>query len=247
MKYAPAIRVYPSYGFEPIPHPAHEPAINQPGLKYALLRRAVRHLRRLAIGGITLAAAVTVAVSVRLDGTGVFADVVAAMAGSGVLAAGGAGLVWTGYLWRHLSRSQWTVLRDARTPMVPDRPATRMYAEGCDAAGEPVLFEFRVRRSRRTGRFGAGGRGELWFAGDPGRGGVLTPAGGGDMCYARGRIIGSLPDRSFRFGPIPWSPEITEDNRYATALRSARAAGLPRPPYAYRQRPFGKRPVKRRK
>jgi hypothetical protein len=174
-------KTYPSVGFERLHKPSGGPAIDQTGARVAVWRRAAKIVRTGAIaGGLALAALITlIAAAGTLPGFVVFLLVMLLVVG-GLIAVGCAlSLIATVQIWRTLRRTSWSVYSCKNMTMREGAPVQMTLEQGASR------FPVRFRNSKRAEVLRGMPWPEVWFAGDPARGGVLTQAGGGEMFLAR--------------------------------------------------------------
>jgi hypothetical protein len=177
-------------GPEPATIPEHRRAIQVPGAAIAML-----WLTRESIGAIALLvaaiAAIPVAYAAHVDTVNPVHVIVVSVV---VVALSVRRVWWTSRAWFDVIRRRWRPFdcvaldRDGSVVELRDRDGTAMHF----ATSGTV----RRRASLSTLMYA-----HVWFAGDPNRGGVIVPAGGGPAIYLRRRepVISAAPGRARRF------------------------------------------------
>jgi hypothetical protein len=186
---------YPSFGFERLPDPVGARAIDERGARMALWRRASPRLwiAAVAVPGLIVAATmpwhpITVIVMI---------VALAVLAGSVV------DLIRIAWMWRFLSRTRWTVYTCSSLWIQREFPVEMALLDA-----EQTMYTVCIRSSRRTEILRGMSRPEVWFAGDAGRRGILTVAGGGEMFRARMRPVRPI-SLIYRTTGVPPRPSNT--------------------------------------
>ncbi len=169
---------YPSFGFEPLPEPVGERAIDQRGVRIALWRRT---LVRLRIGAIATAVGLAGVAAAGISGSWNAYTAVPILAASALLLGCAASAARIAVLWRRLTRAPWTVY-ECQSIRMPDGFPISMVLVDRESGS---TFWVKIRQSRRSEVMRGMTRPEVWLAHYTSRRGILTVAGGGEMFVAR--------------------------------------------------------------
>ena len=174
---------FPAIVARKLPEPRWAHAIDQPGVRRTIAIRAARAVRTLAIGvALFTAGLVPAVVWSDLDSAVAAPCLVAMLAGPIVAVVGVSRIISAAVMWRLLRRHPWQLYTCKSLTLLADSRRIRMYVT--DHAGKTFWIRTGAGKRRRETLRGMT-RPEIWLAGNPEKGAVVTPAGGPEIFYAR--------------------------------------------------------------